>query len=89
MGENGFFKCWSRNRLSKNRITVNVDYFNKRSIDLIYAKPLPGSTGNTSITTNVGALRNYGWEFDISSLNISSDKFQWRTSLNLTFEKIE
>ncbi len=71
----------------KNRITVNVDYFNKRSIDLIYAKPLPGSTGNTSITTNVGALRNYGWEFDISSLNISSDKFQWRTSLNLTFEK--
>lgn len=73
----------------KNRITVNVDYFNKRSIDLIYAKPLPGSTGNTSITTNVGALRNYGWEFDISSLNISSDKFQWRTSLNLTFEKIE
>jgi TonB-linked SusC/RagA family outer membrane protein len=71
----------------KNRITVNVDYFNKRSIDLIYAKPLPGSTGNTSITTNVGALRNSGWEFDISSLNISSDKFQWRTSLNLTFEK--
>lgn len=48
---------------------------------------LYGYTGNTSITTNVGALRNYGWEFDISSLNISSDKFQWRTSLNLTFEK--
>jgi hypothetical protein len=43
--------------------------------------------GNTSITTNVGSLRNYGWEFDISSLNISSDKLQWSTSLNLTFEK--
>lgn len=76
--EMGFFK---------SRITANVDYFNKRSIDLIYAKPLPGSTGNTSITTNVGALRNYGWEFDISSLNISTNRFQWRTGINFTFEK--
>lgn len=72
-----------------NRITADVDYFNKESIDLIYAKPLPGSTGNTSITTNVGALRNYGWEFSINSLNFDTDKFTWRTNLNMTFEKNE
>ena len=28
----------------------------KKSVDLIYAKPLPISTGNSSITTNIGAL---------------------------------
>jgi hypothetical protein len=29
----------------------------KESVDLIYDKPLPGSTGNTEIITNVGALK--------------------------------
>lgn len=72
-----------------NRITGNVEYFNRESIDLIYGKPLPGSTGNTSITTNVGALRNHGVEFDVSSLNIKKENFQWRTSLNMSFVKNE
>ena len=73
--------------LFNNRITGNVEYFNKESIDLIYSKPIPGSTGNTSITTNVGSIRNYGWEFDITSLNFTKGNFQWRTSLNMTFTK--
>lgn len=72
-----------------NRITADVDYFNKESIDLIYAKPLPGSTGNTSITTNVGALRNYGWEVNLNTLNVDTEKFSWRSNLNVTFEKNE
>ena len=76
--EMGFFK---------NRLRAEVDYFNKESIDLIYAKPLPGSTGNTSITTNVGSLKNYGWEINLSSTNFNTTNFSWRTNLNLTFEK--
>lgn len=72
-----------------NRISGNVEYFNKASIDLIYAKPLPGSTGNTSITTNIGAIRNYGWEIELSSTNIRKSNFEWKTSLNLSFIKNE
>lgn len=72
-----------------NRIRLDVDYFDKKSIDLIYAKPLPGSTGNTSITTNVGALRNYGWEFNLNTVNINTEKFSWKSNLNLSFENNE
>ncbi|AZI66781.1 SusC/RagA family TonB-linked outer membrane protein [Kaistella daneshvariae] len=72
-----------------NRITAEVDYFNKESIDLIYAKPLPGSTGNTSITTNVGSLRNYGWEFNVNTRNITTQNFSWTSNFNLTLENNE
>ena len=75
--------------LFKNRITGTVDYYNKKSIDLIYNKPLPGSTGNTGFTTNIGSLRNYGWEFSLSSRNIETPNFIWNTVLNFSFDKNE
>ncbi|MEZ7499186.1 TonB-dependent receptor [Flavobacterium sp. Arc3] len=75
--------------LFNNRITGSVDYYNKKSIDLIYNQPVAGSTGNTGILTNVGALRNYGWEFSLNSTNILNPTFTWTTSLNLSMDKNE
>lgn len=68
-----------------NRITANFDYFQKKSVDLIYDKPLPGSTGNqpSSIVTNIGAIKNTGWELDITSRNFKGSDFEWTTNLNL------
>lgn len=73
--------------LFKNRLTGTIDYYNKKSIDLIYTKPLPGSTGNTGITTNVGALRNYGWEIALNSKNIKKPNFVWTSGVNLSIDK--
>lgn len=75
--------------LFNNRLVGNVEYFDKKSIDLIYAQPLPGSTGNTSITTNVGSIRNYGWEATLTSVNIRKPNFEWTTTLNASFVKNE
>ena len=73
----------------KNRIMATVDYYSKESVDLVYAKPLPGSTGNTSITTNIGALKNYGWEFTLNTRNIVTPDFLWTTNLNFSLDKNE
>ncbi len=75
--------------LFNNRLVGNIEYFNKKSIDLIYAQPLPGSTGNTSITTNVGSIRNYGWEATLTSVNFRRPNFEWTTTLNASFVKNE
>ncbi|WP_339918650.1 TonB-dependent receptor [uncultured Flavobacterium sp.] len=72
-----------------NRITGSVDYYDKKSIDLLYNKPVAGSTGNTGILTNVGSLRNYGWEFALSTTNVQNSKFMWTTGVNLSFDKNE
>ena len=73
--------------LFNDRISGTVDYYNKESVDLIYAKPLPASTGNSSITTNVGSIKNYGWEVALNSKNIATENFTWNTGLNFSMDK--
>ncbi len=76
-------------RFLNDKISLGVDYYTKESVDLIYDKPLAPSTGNSSIKTNVGSIKNYGWEFSINSYNIRKENFEWTTSLNFSFDKNE
>jgi TonB-linked SusC/RagA family outer membrane protein len=75
--------------LFNNRISGSAEYFQKESLDLLYNKPLPGSTGNTSITTNVGAIKNSGIEINLNTINVSSRDFEWSTNFNVSFVKNE
>jgi len=67
-----------------NRVTGTVDLFRRDSKNLLLNKPLPTTSGFSSISQNVGEVRNQGIEFEISSLNIDK-KFKWRTDFNWTF----
>lgn len=70
-------------------ISGSVDYYSKESVDLIYPKPLAGSTGNTEITTNLGALKNYGVEVVLNANIIDREKLRWTSSLNFSFDRNE
>ncbi len=72
-----------------NRIEGSAEYYNKESVDLIYAQPLPLSTGNATITTNVGSVRNYGWEFMVRTRNIITNDFTWSTNFNFSIDNNE
>ena len=65
----------------------SIDYYTKTSVDLIYDRPLPSSTGNDKIKTNVGSLKNYGVEVSLRSNIISNKNFKWTTGLNVSFDK--
>ena len=45
-----------------NRYSVEIDYYNKQTKDLLLAKPLPGTAGDTRLE-NVGEVENKGFEF--------------------------
>jgi TonB-linked outer membrane protein, SusC/RagA family len=76
-----------------NRITFTADYFRNDVDKLILAAPVPPSLGVPSIDqpnilyVNAGQMRNKGFEFAISSVNISTADFTWSSSLNVTFVK--
>jgi len=72
-----------------NRITVTADYFKNTDNNLIqYVQTAPSlGVPNNLIAENVGNMYNKGFEFNISSTNISTKDFTWNTSLNLTFVK--
>ena len=64
-------------RFFKRRIGFELTYYNKKSTDLIYAIGLPSTTGYTSFFTNLGQIRNKGWEAALDVRPISSRDFTW------------
>lgn len=67
----------------KNRITASFDMYSKLNYNLLLNVPIPETTGFATSLSNVGRVRNRGWEVEISSRNMVN-KFQWTTSFNLS-----
>jgi TonB-linked SusC/RagA family outer membrane protein len=67
-----------------NRISGEIDVYNKETDGLLFSVPLPGSSGAASINRNIGVLESKGVEFILNTENFSSDKFSWKTSLNIS-----
>lgn len=66
-----------------NRITGEIDYYTKKTSDLLLAVNLPGHTGvATTQIRNVGELENKGFEFVLNSENLVGE-FKWSTNLNI------
>ena len=71
----------------KDRLMVNLDIYRKMTKDLLLSRPLPPSTGFTSITENIGEVENKGFEVGITSDNLSGHKLQWNTRLNFSMNR--
>ncbi|MCC8018856.1 MAG: TonB-dependent receptor [Rikenellaceae bacterium] len=69
------------------RIQFSADYYYKMTKDLLLDTPVSAITGFTSMTDNVGRVRNWGMEFDVTSFNISKANFRWSTDLNISFNR--
>lgn len=69
----------------KNRIRLTVDYYYRKSSDLIGMRMLPLETGFASTTINWASMENKGWEVALHTRNIHSALFTWDTNLNLGF----
>jgi TonB-dependent starch-binding outer membrane protein SusC len=69
-----------------NRITGEIDYFSKKTHDLLLNAPLPATNGFTSITKNVGSMENKGWEFVLNG-TILTGEVRWTASVNVSTYK--
>ena len=69
----------------QNRIRLNVDYYYRRSVDLISSRQLPLESGFASTTVNWASMENSGWEIALNTRNVAVRNFTWTTSLNLGF----
>ncbi|MGK7396844.1 MAG: SusC/RagA family TonB-linked outer membrane protein [Candidatus Cyclobacteriaceae bacterium M3_2C_046] len=67
-----------------NRITGYIDYFQRNTSDMLFAKPLPPSSGMESIDVNFGDMVNRGWEVELQAAAISNQSFSWDIGFNIT-----
>ena len=68
-----------------DKLSGNIEYFNKTTKDLLYAKPLPPSMGlPSSIWENTMRMRNQGIELELGYDIINTNDLKWNFAINLT-----
>lgn len=68
------FRLW-------DRFYGTVDYFHRKTIDMLWAKPLPASTGQSSKLENVASLLNTGYEIELGYDVIRNKDLNWTVSI--------
>lgn len=70
----------------KGRLGIIFDAYLKNTYNLLYSKPTASHTGFTSITSNIGTMRNYGFELTLDG-HVDIGPLKWDSSLNITHNK--
>ncbi|AOM79747.1 SusC/RagA family protein [Pedobacter steynii] len=73
--------------LFHDRISGTIEYFDRRSKDLLFSRPKAPSLGFGSIDENIGALKNTGIEVQLNAVPVRTTDFRWTISLNATHYK--
>lgn len=78
--------------LWQERFNFSIGFFNKVNADLLFYVTQPASAGmtgndglNSSVLSNIGTMRNNGWELAFRGDLIRNPEFVWSLSLDATF----
>ncbi len=66
------------------RLSFEIDYYNKRTRDLLLSADFPLSSGFSTGVVNVGKINNRGFEFTLNANIISSKSFSWNSNFNVS-----
>src|SRR5690606_5744434 len=70
----------------RNRLTVTLDYYYKKTTDMLMYVTLPPGQASGSIIRNEGEMSNRGFEVAVNSRNFTGD-FSWDTDFNISFNR--
>ncbi len=73
--------------LFKGRLTGAIDYYNKKTTDLLFWLSIPESAGSRGYYGNLGDIRNRGLEVELSGALFRTADLEWRLMGNLSFNK--
>ncbi len=66
------------------RLNVTVDAYSNLTDKLLFAQPIPQTTGFNTVQGNIGKVSNRGIELTMSTINIDRGGVRWSTDLNLS-----
>lgn len=70
------------------RLGTTFDIYQKKTSDLLLFTPIPTTSGFSGYLSNIGGLRNRGFEAAITSRNITGE-FTWETNANFSINRNE
>ena len=84
---NGNFNAGVEFELFDARLNGSVEYFFRKTTDMLFSFPLPTSFGYTSYYDNIGDMRNQGVEVELNATPIKTSDLTWDIRVNLTHYK--
>jgi len=66
-----------------NRLRTSIDFYDKNTDNILYAVPITGLVGVTSLWKNVGEMNNRGFEVSLGGDIIRKEDFLWSVDINL------
>ena len=84
---NANFNAGIEFEILNNRIKGGIEYFYRKTSDMLFSFPLPPSYGYTSYYANVGDMRNQGVELELTFTPIETKDFTWDINFNMTHYK--
>ena len=75
--KNGNLNIGLEGTFFNSRLHASIEYFNKKTTDMLLNYPMALSTGFTGYSANVGDMRNQGWEFEVSGTPVRTKDFEW------------
>lgn len=70
-----------------NHISLEADYYIRKTENLLLNEPLSATGGFTTYSNNVGAMENKGFELILNATPVSTRNFSWNIILNTAFNK--
>lgn len=70
-----------------NRLTIDIDYYWKRTLDMSLSSNVPSSSGFSSFTQNYGEMLNQGFEFLVDYTILKTKDWQVAVNTNLSHNK--
>ena len=70
-----------------NRLTGGIEYFWRKTSDMLYFFNLPYSSGFNGYYDNIGDMVNHGVEVELNAEIFRTKNFKWNVGLNLTHYK--
>ncbi|MBL0744712.1 TonB-dependent receptor [Chryseolinea sp. Jin1] len=72
--------------LFQDRIFLTVDYYHRNTNGLLLSVNVPSVTGFTTAVKNIGEMENKGWEFGLTTHNLTG-ALTWTTNGNISFNR--
>ncbi|MEO5650094.1 MAG: TonB-dependent receptor [Ginsengibacter sp.] len=69
-----------------NNIALTMDYYYRKTTNLIYNVSIPLISGFGTSLQNMGSMQNKGFELNLETNNINKE-FKWSTAINMSFNK--
>lgn len=72
------------------RVSLIADWYNRNTSDLLVRRPVPATSGFTTIWGNLGSIRNRGLDLGLHTVNFEStdgNRIGWTSDLNVTWNR--